>query len=725
MMKDHSKALEQLNKAMESEYDMREECRDSDHFVNKKDGQWEPEIINSMRGRPRYTFDKVNPIIDQIVGEIRNNDFTLRVSPAGGGSDKKTAQVLDGLIRNIRNLSNAEIIFDDAAEQMISVGMSAFEVVNDYVDSDCFDQDLLIKPIFDAHNRVYFDPNSKLPDRSDANWCFVLEEITKDEYKKEFPDGSEMSISTDKGDNAYYFKPDTVTIARFLYKKAQKSTIVKMSDGSVYELTPEFESVADELAMAGITEVQRRERKIETVYQRYADGQGWLNKEEETVFRHIPVIPMYANFRLSEGKVIYRSLTQRLMDEQRVYNYARSREIEEGALAPRAKYWMTETQAKGHVDKLRTLNTNSDPVQLYNPDPNVANPPQQVGGAAINPGLSNVANAMREDINESAGLFAASMGNNPNVQSGVAIGKQIDRGNNGSAKYFAAIETALNYLGRVLIDAIPRVYDGTRQVRIIGDDGSSDMVTVNQTIIDNQTGQLVSLNDLSQGKYDAVCDIGASFKNRQDEANEAFTQMAQIFPEVAQMGMDVWLSNITLPGMDKVAERARLMAIQQGMIPQEQMTDEELQMVEQMQQQEPAPDPNMVLAEAEMQKAQADMLAQQVKQQELQLRGMDMQAKYAAQNDKLQSETALNIAKVEQGQQKLDQDAASKQAAQQMEMMRLMLEQQKAQADEIAKLAQALNNIKSATGADAIMSQNAVEAYENTAGMIGDKPDDV
>ena len=729
-MKDHQVALDNLSKSIESEYDMREQCRDSDYFINKKDGQWEPDIVNRMTGRPRYTFDKVNPIIDQIVGEIRSNDFTLRVSPAGDDSTKKTAQVYDGLIRNIRNLSNAELIFDNAAEQMVGIGMAAFEVVNDYVDSDCFDQDLLIKPLFDAHNRVYFDPNSKMPDRSDAQWCVVLEEVTKDVYDKEFPDGSGMSLSNDQSNNAYYYKPESVTIGRFLYKKAKKSTIVKMSDGSVFEVDAEYESIVDELAAAGITEVQRRERKIETVYQRYADGKEWLDSEEETVFRYLPIIPVYANFRLSEGKVIYRGLTQMLMDQQRVYNYARSREVEEGALAPRAKYWMTPEQAKGHAAKLSTLNTNADPVQLFNADAQNPGAPQQQGGAAINPGLSNIAAAMRDDINETGGMFGASMGDNPNLQSGVAINSQIDRGNNGTIKYFAAIETALNYLGKVLIDAIPRVYDSTRQVRIIGDDGSSDNVFINRSVIDEQTGQLVSINDLSQGKYDVTCDIGAAFKNRQDEANEAFTAMAQVFPEVAQMGMDIWLSNINAPGMDKMAERARAVALQNGSIPQEQMTDEELQMMQEAQQQPPEPSPDMLFAQAEMQKAEADMMAQQNKQmeiqikgQELQLRAADVQAKYQGQNDKLQSETALNMAKVEQGQYSLELQANKQQSEQQLQMMRMMLEQQKAQADEVAKLAQALNNIRSAMGADAIMSQGAVQAYEGVAQDINNQED--
>lgn len=656
-MKDHDKALIALKKAMESEHDMREQCRDSDHFINKKDGQWEPEIVSRMSGRPRYTFDKVNPAIDQVMGEIRSNDFTLRAMPAGDGADKRTAQTVDGLIRNIINLSNANLTFDNMAEQMIGVGFSAVEILNDYVDSDCFDQDLLIKPIYDAHNRVYFDDNSKELDRSDAGWVMVLEEVTKEEYVKLWPKGSGMSISKEQSNDAYYYKPDSVTVGRLLYKKPESKTLVKMSDGTVFERDEEFNMVEDELAQMGITVVQERKRKVDIVYQRYMDGQGWLDDAEETVFRLLPVVPFYANFRLSEGKVIYRSLTQFAMDAQRGYNYARSKQVEEVALSPKPKYWMTPDQARGHERSLRTMNTNTDPVQFFNPDPNLPGAPQFLGGSIVNQGLTMVALDSKNDISEGLGLFGASMGDNPNLQSGVAINSQIDRGNNGTIKYFASVEAALNYLGKVLIDAIPRVYDATRTVRIIGEDGTSDMVEINKSIIDQQTGQLVTINDLTAGKYDITCDIGAAFKNRQDEASEMFANMVQAVPEISQLGLDVWLSNINAPGFDKVAERARFMALQNGMIPEEQMTDEELQAAQSAKEQPAEPDANMVLAQAEMQKAQADMLAQQIKQQELQLRAADVQAKYQGQAEKLQSETALNMAKVEQGQQKLDIDS--------------------------------------------------------------------
>ena len=713
-MKNHDKAIEQLKKSMDAEHDIREQCRDSDDFINKKDGQWDPEIYNKMSGRPRYTFDKINPAIDQIMGEIRQNDFTLKVSPADGAADKKTAQTFDGLIRNIVNISNAELIFDSASEQNIGIGCAGFEVVNDYYDSDSFDQDLLIKPLWDFHNRVWFDPNSKLPDRSDARWVMVLEEPTKDEYEKEFPEGSGMSISTDENTSSYYYKPESVTIGRLLYKKQERKTIVKMSDGSIYERDEEFEAVEDELAQLGVTVINERERKVDVVYQRYLDGKEWLDDEEETVFRLLPVIPMYANFRVSKGKVIYRSLTQFSMDAQRSYNYARSKQTEEVALSPKPKYWMTPDQAKGHTAKLSTLNTNADPVQLFNVDPNLPQGPLWLGGSQVNQGLAMVAADSKADINEGQGLFGASMGDNPNLQSGVAINTQIDRGNNGTIKYFSAIEAALNYLGKVLIDAIPRVYDATRTVRIIGDDGSSDMVELNKVVLDQQTGQLVTLNDMATGKYDVTCDIGAAFKNRQDESSQMFADMVAAVPEVAQLGLDVWLANVNAVGFDKVAERARAIALQNGTIPFEQMTEEEQAQAQQAAQQPPEPSPDMLFAQAEMKKADAEMLNQQNNQAELQIKAMDMQAKYQGQTDKLQSETALNLANIEQGQQKLDLQVQQQQFSQMMEMQKAML-------DELSAQAKALKDLKDATGADALINQNVAEAYDNIADDLADE----
>jgi len=82
-----------------------------------------------------------------------------------------------------------------------------------------------------------------------------------------------------------------------------------------------------------------------------------------------------------------------------------------------------------------------------------------------------------------------------------------------------------------------------------------------------------------------------------------------------------------------------------------------LQQAQQMaQQQQPQPDPAaMMMAEAEMAKAQADMAANQLKQQQIQVDMAKLQADQQGKREKLESEVALNVAKVEQGNIELQQ----------------------------------------------------------------------
>lgn len=706
-----------LKKSQDADEDLRDNSREANHFVNKRDGQWEPEIVSRMGKRPRYTDDRVNPIVDQICGEINQRDFALRAKPAGGGASKDTAETLDGLLRNIQNISRFSNTRKGISRSIVEGGIGGFEIVTDYIDGDAFDQDIFWRPIYDAVDRVWIDPSSYERDHSDANWGVIFEYISPEEFKKlaSDEDANPNSLDASRLDSVYVQKPDFVTVGRCYYRKEEDIEIFLMSDGSVYKNDDDFAQVVDEMQEAGITVVDSRTRKSSRFCLRYFDNNGWLTEEEETPFDFLPIAMGYGNYHVSEGKRIWRGVVEKLMDIQRVHNYAFSQQVVETALAPRPKYWMTREQAAGNEKQLKSMNTNLDPVQFYNFQPNQA-PPTYQGGAILNPQLQTLIEQTNLGINQAAGLFAANMGDNPNLQSGVAIERQINQGSNGIDKWFEAVESMLLYAGRVTINAIPRVYDSTRQIRVLDEDGTSRMVDINRQVLDTQTQQLVTLNDLSVGEYDVVCEIGQNYRSKREQAAEEFARIAAIDPTVMELGRDTWFRNIDAPGFDALADRARAMMLQQGVIPQDQLSEEEAAWMQEQeanaQQQE---DPNMVLAQAEMTKAQADMLGQQNKQQELQLKAADIQAKYTAQNEKLQSETALNMAKVDQGQQKLDLDTFKAQSDQQFKVMQMMLEQQKAQSDEIAKLAGALNQIKSAMGADVVMSENAAQAYDETA----------
>ena len=633
----HDEILKLLAEAQEADQDNREAVLEAQWFIEKADGQWEPEWWERNAGKPRYTFDMTSPIVDQIAAEIEQADFDIKVSPAGGDSSKKTANVFDGMIRNIENISSASDIYAHAGRNMVATGIDGWRVVQEYVDSDSFDQDLVIKPIYNFSERVWFFTGSQTRDNSDAKGAFVLQAIPTDEYTERFPKGSKSSVSSGRTKTGYYQKAESIVIGQVYYAKYEDRELALLSNGQVIELTDETKSVMDELALAGVTVSETRKRKRRVIFSRLFDGTDWLTDEQRTVFSYVPVIPTYGNFKVIEDKTVYRGVVQKLMDPQRVMNYSLSREIEEGALAPRAKYWMTPKQAAGHESKLKTLNTNSDPMQFYNPDPASPGPPQQNGGAQVNPGLRTISEGMRQIMGQTAGMFAANMGDNPGLQSGVAIKSLQSKGDNGTIKYFRALEISIAHTARILVDAIPRVYDTARQVRILNNDGSSEMQTINQTVIDMQTGKPVVVNDLSKGKYDVTCSAGPSFQSRMQETVKAITEMAAYDPSVIQTGSDILFHNIDSPGMDMIAERKRQQLLAAGAIPPSQQTEEEKALIAQAQQQPKPKDPATQIAEAEALKAQAEAQMAQTR------------ARIA------QTEAEVAAVELNQAQQKLDQ----------------------------------------------------------------------
>lgn len=636
----HTKCLESLKKAQEADHDNREKAREAHAFVDAPHGQWEQHWWDANDGKPRYTFDLVNPIVDQVAGDIEKRDFDIKVSPAGSGASEDVAEDYDGLIRNIENISDSRTVYNTAMRNTVIAGIDGWRVSQKYVDDNSFDQDLIIEHIPNFIDRVWFGAHEKA-DASDATHCWILTGVDTEVFKEQYPERSESaSVEQDRTRNVYFHRNDLVMVGEYLYLQAESRELVLMSNNNTYEST-ELEQVGDELAQLGVVEISRRKRDLHKVYSRLFDNDGWITEPRETVFQNwLPVIPCYGNFKIFEDKVTYRGVVEKLQDAQRVFNYSKSRQIEEGALAPRAKYWMTEKQAEGHEESLATLNTNSDPVQFYNPDTE-ASQPQQHGGSQVNPGLTDISDSMRGIINQTAGMFAANMGDNPGLQSGKAIEALQERGDTGNNKYLLVREFAQRHTARVLVNSIPRLYTKGRNARTLKQDGTQDTITIAQPVPDQQTGETVLLHDLSQGTFDVTCASAPAFKNRQSETVRAITEIAAVDPSVIETGSDILLGNINSPGMDKLAERKRAQLVQMGIVPEDQLTDEEKAQIAQaraMAAQQPQPeDPAMVMAKAEEAKAQADIIEAQSEQAKI---AADIEAQNRKMaNDEYKAET--------------------------------------------------------------------------------------
>ena len=181
---DHRGVLELLVAAQDVETDVREIVREVHTFLDEKDGQWDDHATKAFAGRPRYTLDKCNDLVDDIAGAMEQSDFDIQILPAGGDATKDLAATYDGLIRNIQNLSDAHDVYEASTRNVVRAGLDGWRVNQRWGDNNTFDQDLYIDTVADWVDRVWFDPNSVLQTREDAEYAFMLTTMTQRAYAR-------------------------------------------------------------------------------------------------------------------------------------------------------------------------------------------------------------------------------------------------------------------------------------------------------------------------------------------------------------------------------------------------------------------------------------------------------------------------------------------------------------------------------------------------------------
>lgn len=739
----HSEVIIMVEDAVSGEFEQRKRVKEQKLFIYAHDGQWDPDVINRMSGRFRGTFDQCLPIVENFQGEVIGASFTLRATPKDGLASKENAEIYDGMFRNIRNVSGADALFNKQAVSNFVGGFDCVEIIQKDNDSKTsFDQDLFINPVANAGDSVWFDPASIEQDRTDSNWGVKKVTIPSVDYEARWSEEVRTNLSMGENhDNIARQNSttgDTITVAQFYYKKEVSTLLVQMSNGDIYEDDEEFKSVEDELLQSGLTVKRRKKAKVIKVFSRMMDGGGWLNDEQPTAFNLVPLAPIYGNYEIIDNAYYYFGKISRLMDPQRGFNYAKSREIDDEALSPTEKIAMTDKQISGNEAELEQLNVAKSPILKYTPDGRSgAVPPFKLGANQTNVALQSVSASMEAMINKTSNSFDSQLGNARPNQSGIAGTNQIDQGNLGNTKWMEALQIQICAVGKILIPAIPIVYDGTRQERILAENGDAKMVTLNTVVFDEEQKKNVDLHKLSHGTYDVTCEMGPAFKSSQKEAERGFNELSVTNPEAAALTMDLKFDASTSPGSRLAAERFREKLFNNGDIPESQWTDEEKERVAksqaEAQNQPPQEDAATIEARGVEASGQADVLNAQTKQQEAQFNQQVKIADNQIENRKLdikEQEIQLesdkfklgqddkfnkDAADIDQGQQKIEQANQQMVIDTQQNQDKIDLQAQKQQFDEfleVQKLQQQEIN-------DAIANLKTIQDAAGSATIVG------
>ena len=565
-----------LTMAIAALSDSREDELDDLRFrAASPDNQWQwPADVLATRGavqgqtinaRPCLTINKLPQHVLQVTNDQRQNRPSGKVIPADDKADVEVADIFNGIVRHIEYISDADVAYDTACDNQVTFGEGYFRILTEYCDDASFDQDLRIGRIRDSFS-VYMDPTIQDPCGSDAEWCFINQEITKEEYEREYPDAATLSsLQYGVGDGQLnaWINQDTVRIAEYFYVEHVAKKLNQYHGGiSALAGSPE----AKQAELMGLKPIKQRDVDIRIIHWCKTNGFEMLDKRIWPG-KWIPVIRVVGNEFEIDGRMYVSGIVRNAKDAQRMYNYWVSQEAEMLALAPKAPFIGYGGQFEGYEQQWKTANTTNWPYLEVNPDVTdgqggVLPLPMRAPPPLPQTGLIQAKMGASDDIKSSTGQYDSSLGATSNERSGRAILAREKQADTGTYHYIDNLARAIRYGTRQLVDLIPKIYDTQRIARIIGIDGETDQAMIDPTQnvpvrkIQNEQGIVIKkIYNPSVGKYDVAVTTGPSYMTKRQEALDSMAQLLQGNPGLWAVAGDLFVKHMDWPGAQEMAAR--------------------------------------------------------------------------------------------------------------------------------------------------------------------------
>jgi hypothetical protein len=196
--------------------------------------------------------------------------------------------------------------------------------------------------------------------------------------------------------------------------------------------------------------------------------------------------------------------------------------------------------------------------------------------------------------------------------SGKAILALQNRVDQQSIVYQQNMKHAKKRDGQIYASMAREIYDQPREVMIAMPDGTRTKAEMMTQVVDKDSGEIVTLNDLTNSEFEVFTEIGPSYSSKKEQTLERLSMMMQTVDPNDPLRRFILLEMIKLSDgteMNDLRDYAKRELLIAGVRQPE--NEEEEALLVQMQQQGQEPDANMVLAMAEQQKAQAQLMREQ------------------------------------------------------------------------------------------------------------------
>ncbi len=617
--------------------------------ISQNDDDIAQTLLTEFRGQ----FDLIKPKRNRIYAEMRNNPVGISFKPVDG-AEHETAEIIEGAFRT--DMLNSNEAIKTAQKDQLDCGFGAFRLVTQYENRRSLKENFQrIKPvpINEANNVVYWDDNAKMQSKEDAEWCLLISAFTDIGYKKFCSDNginyednkNPSSFKSPNKTNIWFWRSDTKTykIGEFYHREKKRHKVAIFEDPIGEQRAVkvrELNKVQDELNDYGFIKVGERYVEHYEVTKYLLTGEKII-KTQKCAGEYIPIISAYGDHSYVEQREIWRGIYHDAQDAQRLHNFQMSYLADIVAKGPREKPVFTPEQIQGKEIYWHENGADDNfPYKLVNSVDASGNQITPWSGAYTqNPTVPPATAAILEYTRKSV----------DDVTGGVAgmdqmLNSQVTEGQINAAASTQSMETylyrdnwelAMQYCAKVYVSMFRDVYDVPREVTVTKPDGTEQTIMVNESVMDMETGEEVRMFDINQGDYEVFAEASPAYSTQREQVRSQMFELATAYQgtEIGNMTQLYAIMMLDGPMTEGIRDWAKEQLMMMGQIEPE--TEEEKAKIAQMMQiaQQQQPDPNMVFAMAEQQKAQN----QQVKDQnDAQVKAADLQIKqYNAETQRL------------------------------------------------------------------------------------------
>lgn len=551
-----SKAHERFKRAEIASAPWRKDALDDFEFYIGN--QWPDDI--KLKRTFTMTVNRLKQFKRLITNEQRQQRPAIQINPVSGGATVDSAQDMQGLVRHVEVDSEAETIYDNGFDHMVIGGKGWIHVLTEYCKGQ-FYQDIKLKGVRNPF-MVYEDPDYVEPDGCDMKWLFIIADIPKEQYKEDYPDSEAASLDeySSIGDNARdWMAEDTIRVAGYYYREDVDSTIYQHQDGG--DVLTELPQGANEKDYR-----KRTEKRPKVMWAKITALD--ILEQREVVFDSIPMVPILGEELDINGKRYLAGMVRDAKDPQREFNYMESACVEAIALAPKAPFIAYEEVIAGHEKEWEQANRTTYSVLqgkavfkqntlLPLPQREQAEPPIQAlvamrGSASMN-------------LQAVTGLNDASLGERRPDEAAKSTLARQKQGDVSNLHYADNLARSIRRVGRLIVRAVPRVYDVPRILRIVKPDQTYDMVAVHSgqdqqqqaAALQQQNKSIKKLLDVSLGEYDVTVSVGPSYQTKRQEAVASIMALIQAAPQVLGIVGDLLVGNMDWNNAQEIARRLK------------------------------------------------------------------------------------------------------------------------------------------------------------------------